>query len=127
MRVDISSREDIKFIITKFYNELLGDPKMFPFFKNIVADNHLQSHIEVITNFWSDILLDTAVYSNNVMKKHLDQNAFTRFKKQHFTIWISYLFATIDNYFEGQKCNLMKNRATSIATVMQLKMNVYEN
>ena len=126
MKQDISSRKDIKLIITKFYELLLMDEKMIPFFKDIITENNLEEHIDVITDFWSDILFDTNTYSNNVMKKHVDKNVFVTFKKEHFTIWISYLFKTINFYFEGEKAISMKNRARSIATVMELKMGVYK-
>ena len=99
---------------------------MIPFFNEIIAQNHLEEHLEVITDFWNDILFHTTTYKNNTMQKHLDKNAFVEFKKEHFTIWTSYLFQTIDAYFKGVVAEQMKNRATSIATVMQLKMNVYK-
>ena len=127
MKSDISSLKDIKFIITKFYDKLLSDDKMIPFFKEIVEENHLEQHLDIISDFWNDILFDTYTYSNNVMKKHLDKNAFITFNKEHFTIWVSYLFETIDAYFEGENAHNMKSRARSIATVMQLKMNVYKS
>lgn len=126
MKPDIASLQDIKLIITKFYDKLLIDDKMIPFFEDIVAQNHLEEHLNIISDFWNDILFDTNTYSNNVMKKHLDKNAFVAFKKEHFTIWVSYLFDTIDTYFEGENAHNMKNRARSIATVMELKMNVYK-
>lgn len=126
MKPDISSLQDINFIITKFYDKLLADSKMIPFFEEIVAQNHLEEHIKIISDFWNDILFDTVTYSNNVMQKHLDKNAIVQFKKEHFAIWVSYLFSTIDNYFEGENAHNMKNRARSIATVMELKMNVYK-
>lgn len=122
---DISSRKDIKLIIAKFYDLLLEDIKMFPFFEDIVVKKHLEEHLEIITDFWTDILLDTTSYKNNTMQKHLDKNAFVQFKKEHFTIWTSYLFQTINANFRGEISERMKNRATSIATVMQLKMNLY--
>ena len=125
MKKDISSRKDIKFIISKFYELLLVDEKMIPFFKDIVAQNHLEEHLEVISDFWNDILFDTTTYKNNTMQKHLDKNAFVKFEKAHFAIWTSYLFQTIDTNFEGEISQRMKNRATSIATVMQLKMKLY--
>ena len=125
MKKDISSRKDIKFIISKFYELLLVDEKMIPFFKDIVAQNHLEEHLEVISDFWNDILFDTTTYKNNTMQKHLDKNAFVKFQKAHFAIWTSYLFQTIDTNFEGEISQRMKNRATSIATVMQLKMKLY--
>lgn len=127
MKPDISSRKNIKLIITKFYDKLLIDDKMLPFFEDIVQENQLEHHLEIITDFWNDILFDTITYQNNVMQKHLDKNTFVKFQKEHFTIWVSYFFTTIDTYFEGQNASKMKTRAQSIATVMQLKMNLYQN
>lgn len=127
MKPDISSRKDLKLILTKFYDLLLVDKKMIPFFEEIVAQNHLKEHLEIITDFWNDILFHTTTYKNNTMQKHLDKNAFVQFNKEHFTIWTSYLFETIDANFNGEIANNMKNRARSIATVMQLKMNLYKD
>lgn len=59
MKPDILSIEDIHFVIKKFYDNLLTDGKVTPFFENIVQQNHLESHIQVIANFWNDILFDT--------------------------------------------------------------------
>ncbi|WP_299061946.1 group III truncated hemoglobin [uncultured Polaribacter sp.] len=126
MKPDITSRKDIKHIITKFYDQLLVDEKMTPFFEDIVQKNHLEEHLEIISDFWNDILFDTNTYKNNVMQKHVDKNVFIAFKKEHFTIWISYLFETIDAFFDGENAINMKNRARSIATVMELKMGVYQ-
>ena len=84
MKLDISSRKDIKLIITKFYELLLVDENMIPFFEDIVVQNQLEEHIEIITDFWSDLLFDTNSYANNVMKKHVDKNVFVAFKKVTF-------------------------------------------
>lgn len=127
MKSDISKRENIKLIITKFYDKLLVDEKMMPFFKEIVQKNQLEHHLEIIMDFWNDILFDTNVYQSNVMQKHLNKDAFVKFQKEHFAIWVSYFSETIDTYFEGNNAQIMKTRAASIATVMKLKMNVYEN
>lgn len=125
MKADISCRKDIKQIISKFYEKLLVDEKMIPFFSDIVIENQLEHHLEVITDFWNDIIFDTISYSNNVMKKHLDKNVFVTFKKEHFTLWVSYFLETIDAYFVGENSERMKTRAQSIATVMQLKLNLF--
>lgn len=125
MKPDISSRKDIKLIITKFYELLLADQKMLPFFTDIVAENQLEPHVEIISDFWNDIIFDTMTYQNNVMQKHLDKNVFVAFKKEHFTLWVSYFFETIDAHYTGNNSERMKARAQSIATVMQLKLNLY--
>ena len=126
MKQDISSRKDIHFIITAFYKKLVADEKMLPFFEVIIKENHLEEHIETITNFWQDILLYTSSYSNNVMQKHLEFNKKIVFEKEHFTTWLSYLKTTIDTSFEGQSAQNMKDRAASIAMVMQVKLEHYD-
>jgi hemoglobin len=126
MKQDIASREDIHFIITEFYKKLTSDKIMLPFFEEIVKENHLEEHINIISDFWNDILFYTNSYANNVLQKHLDFNKKVAFKKEHFTIWLNYLITTIDESFEGQNAQNMKDRALSIATVMQVKFKLYQ-
>jgi hemoglobin len=124
---DIVARKDIRLIITKFYDKLLADKKMLPFFEEIVSNHQLNHHLEIITDFSNDILFDTITYNNNVMQKHVNKNTFINFRKEHFAIWISYFIETIATFFEGKNSEKMKTRAQSIAVVMQLKMNIYNN
>mgnify|MGYP001098311127 CR=1 FL=1 len=126
MKPDILSRKDIQLIITAFYEKLLGDEKMRPFFEDIVNQHQLEHHLEIITDFWNDILFDTSTYHENVMQKHLAKNTFVTFQQEHFTRWVSYFFSSIDTLFEGDTAIKMKARAQSIATVMQLKLNIYD-
>ena len=126
MQQDISSREDIHFIITEFYKKLISDSEMLPFFEEIVQQNHLEKHLEIITDFWQDILFQTNSYQNNVLQKHLDFNEKVRFKKVHFKKWLFYLQTTIDASFKGQVAQNMKDRANSIAMVMQVKFKLYD-
>jgi hemoglobin len=123
MTSDIASLQDIHQIITQFYEKLLNDVTMRPFFEAIVQQNQLEHHIEIITHFWHDILFDTHLYHENVMQKHLQQNALIPFEKGHFERWTSYFTTTINASFEGVQATKMKQRALSIATVMQLKMH----
>mgnify|MGYP000586754753 CR=1 FL=1 len=126
MKKDITSRKDIKHIISKFYDKLLNDNEMLPYFKEIVAQNHLEKHLEIITDFWEDILFHSYNYKNNPMQKHLDFNKKIKFSKEHFTIWLNYFNTSVNEYFNGENAVIIKNRAQSIATVMQLKMNLYK-
>ena len=127
MKTDILSRADIKFIISNFYKKLLNDKTMFPFFKEIVEKQTLEPHLEIISNFWQDILFHTHNYKNNPMQIHLDFHQKMNFERKHFEIWLQYLSQSIDESFVGINSRNMKNRATSIANVMQVKMNLYSN
>lgn len=125
MKEDILHRRDIKFIISEFYQKLLTDNQMAPFFQELVLSNHLEAHLEMITDFWEDLLLDSHLYSNNVLKKHMDIHQKLPFQKLHFDVWLGYLIDTIEASYEGLKADQMIARARSIATVMQVKFNLY--
>lgn len=125
MKKEITTREDIHFIISEFYKLLIADSNMLPFFKEIVDNNHLPEHLEIITDFWEDLLLETYKYKNNPMQKHLDFQKKVSFEKKHFDLWLKYLHQTIDANFLGETAHAMKTRASSIAMVMQLKMNLH--
>lgn len=125
MKKDIATRADIKLIITKFYDRLLADKKMFPFFEEIIVKNHLEKHLELITDFWEDMLLYSHKYKNNPMQKHIDFAKKIPFSKNDFTLWLQHLNSSIDDFFDGENAHIMKTRAQSIATVMQLKLNLY--
>ena len=123
---DISNREDIHFIITKFYEKLVTDTEMLPFFDAILKQNHLDDHINVIADFWNDILFYTTSYQNNVLQKHLSFDDKVTFKKAHFEKWLHYLTKTVQDFFKGQNAQNMLDRANSIAQVMQVKMKLYD-
>lgn len=122
---DISTRKDIKFIITSFYDKLLSETQMLPFFTKFLKGNFLEEHLETITDFWEDVLFDTISYKANLLKKHIDFHDNLPFEEEHFSIWVSYFFDTINESFSGINAEKMKNRANSIATVMKIKMNIY--
>ena len=125
MKEDIQSREDLEKIISLFYEKLIQDDLMYPFFEEIVAEKTLASHLSIIVDFWEDILFQTYKYRNNPMKKHLDFHKKMSFEKEHFQRWLSYLNRTIDDDYQGLISERMKARANSIAMVMQTKLNLY--
>ena len=122
---DISTRKDIYNIIKLFYDKMIADETMVVFFEEFINNKTLEEHFISITDFWEDILFNTNNYSKNVMQKHLIASQKNKFEKHHFINWLHYLTSTIDGNFKGLQAELMKNRAQSIATVMQVKMNVY--
>lgn len=127
MKPDIQSRQDLETIIPNFYKKLISDQTLFPFFEEIVNTNSLEHHLSIIIDFWQDLLFQTYLYKNNPMQKHLDFHQKMKFEKHHFALWLQYLTETIDEGFEGENALNMKTRASSIATVMQLKMDLYES
>ncbi len=119
---DIQNRKDIHFLIDEFYKKLLSDKLVKHFFEDIIEQNHLTEHIEVITDFWNGILFNAPDYNRNAMKPHLDLNKIKPFKNEHFKRWLQHFTSSIDENFKGDKAEMAKTRALSIATVMEIKM-----
>jgi len=119
---DIQNRNDVFLIMNKFYSKLLKDKLVKHFFDDIIAQNHLEEHLETITDFWNGILFNDTAYKNNALQPHLVLNKVKPFKKEHFNTWLHHFRTTIDDHFKGEKAEMAKTRALSIATVMEIKM-----
>lgn len=122
MKNDIENREDIYLFIKEFYSKLLIDDLLKHFFESIVHQKHLDEHLETITDFWNGILFNDTTYQRNAMQPHILLNRTFPFKKEHFKVWLHHFSSSIDENFSGQKAEMAKIRALSIATVMEIKM-----
>ena len=118
---DITDRTDIELLMNTFYGRLLADENINYIFTD-VAKIDMKTHIPVIANFWESVLLNKNVYHNNAMKIHMDLNDKTSLTKMHFDIWLQHFNTTVDELFEGDIALLAKQRAKSVATVMQIKI-----
>jgi hemoglobin len=56
------------------------------------------------------------------MITHIRLHALTTLTKSHFDRWKKLFIETVDDCFEGEKAELAKQRAISIATMMQIKI-----
>ena len=121
MKKDIGNREDIDLLMNVFYEKLLKDDSINYIFTDVIKIN-IKTHIPVIADFWESILFSSISYSNNLMKIHLDIQNKTPLLKHHFDTWLGYFNSTVDELFEGSVALKAKERALSIATVMQIKI-----
>ena len=121
MKKDIENREDLYLLVKEFYVKLLNDESISYIFTD-VAKIDLDEHLPVLVDFWDMVLFQTDTYKKNAMQPHMQLHLQTRFEKHHFDTWLRYFKATVDELFEGEKAFLAKERAVSIATIMQIKM-----
>lgn len=122
MKNDITNREDLLKLVTLFYEKLLADPSISYLFTE-VSKIDLSHHLPVLVDFWDNFLFQSDTYRKNAMQPHLDLHAQSPLTKEHFITWLSYFKASVDELFEGEKAFQAKERATSIATVMQIKIS----
>ena len=112
---DLTSKNDITFLVDEFYGKVLKDDTLAPFFSRLDFDMHKPKMV----NFWSFVLLDEAGYTTDVTKKHLNMPL----KKEHFDRWIELFNVTVDTHFKGEKADLAKQRAFLVRWTIESKMN----
>ncbi len=120
---DIVTREDLELLMNDFYSKLLNDVQIGYIFTE-VAQINLKKHLPVLVDFWEQTLFYRGGYKNNVLQIHKDLNEKTALNAGHFQIWLAYFNKTVDENFKGEFAEKIKVKALSIATVMQLKIEV---
>lgn len=118
---DIEGWDDLLQVMTDFYGLMLSDDELRPIFVD-VARIQLDEHLPVLADFWEGILFGTSKYRNNPMAVHLDLHRKHALTPRHFELWLGYLNKAVDEGFQGPVAFRMKERALSIATVMQIKI-----
>lgn len=118
---DIQTREDIALLMQEFYTKLFQDDSINYIFTDIAKIN-LEEHLPILINFWEQSIFRTGGYKNNVMKIHLDLNNKVTFTNEHFETWLKHFNNTVNLLFKGDNAEIIKTRALSIATIMQIKM-----
>lgn len=118
---DIQTRADLELLMQRFYDRLLTDDSINYIFTD-VAKIDLPQHLPHIVDFWELSIFHTGNYKKNVMKVHLNLNEIERLTGTHFQTWLSHFNASVDENFSGNNAELIKTRALSIATVMQIKI-----
>lgn len=118
---DITTREDLTRLMESFYQKALQDVVIGHFFTE-VAPLKMETHIPLIVDFWETIIFDKAKYRGNVFGVHEHLHQVSAFKEEHFDRWIVLFKETVNELFFGEKAEIIKQKAESIATVMKIKL-----
>lgn len=122
MKPDVTTRTQLEAMLAHFYTLALKDDEIGFFFTRVVPLD-MEKHLPVITDFWESVVLGTRGYSKNVMALHQHIHQLSAIRKEHLDRWVSLFTQTIHYHFEGPNATLMAQRATSIATLMNGKLN----
>jgi dephospho-CoA kinase len=113
---ELNNREDIDFLVHSFYEQVLKDEMLAPFFQTLDFGRHLPKMID----FWCFVLLGETGYSTNVVEKHIHMPL----KAEHFERWLHIFNRTLDEFFDGENVEIAKQRAFTIAWTTKSKMNL---
>ena len=117
----LESREDIEFLVNRFYDKVGSDPTI-GFFFNDVAKVDWSHHLPKMYAFWETLLFGKASYKGNPMAIHFPINQKVALEKAHFEHWIQLWKQTIEENFSGEMADLAIYKATNIANLMAYKM-----
>jgi hemoglobin len=121
MKRDIENRRNIETLVNHFYEKVKSDPIIGYIFTDIAHVNW-EKHLPVMYNFWENAIFYTGTYNGNPMQIHQHLHRVANLKTEHFEQWIRLFTSSVDELFEGDNANLIKQRAISISTVMQIKI-----
>ncbi|MDH5397480.1 MAG: group III truncated hemoglobin [Cyclobacteriaceae bacterium] len=119
---DIENRNDIELLVNTFYEHARSD-KVIGYFFNEVVEINWPDHIQKITDFWETTLLGNMKYTGNPMSVHFEINQLAPLEKSHFQQWIVIFERTVDELFSGENATTIKERAKSIALLMNYKIS----
>ena len=121
MKKDIANRSDIEQFIKSFYDKVLKDETIGFIFTDIAKVNW-EKHLPIMYDFWENVIFFTGKYSGDPMNVHTNLNNLIELKPIHFKEWTLLFNQTIDELFSGENAERAKQRAMSIATIMQVKL-----
>ncbi|MBL0343119.1 MAG: group III truncated hemoglobin [Bacteroidetes bacterium] len=121
MKTEISGRTEIELLVNKFYEKVQKDDLIGFFFTAIIPVDW-DKHLPVMYDFWEGIVFGTGTYQGNTMAKHLNLHNKSSMESKHFERWLELFNTTVDENFIGSNALLIKQRALSISTVIQIKI-----
>lgn len=121
MKRDIENKEDIILLVNTFYEQVKGDNLIAGFFIDVIPVDW-EKHLPKMYSFWENVLFHQGSYTGNPMLKHQHLHQKCPMHAAHFKRWLQLFNRTVDDLYVGDNAALIKQRAFSIATVMQVKI-----
>ena len=116
---DITTEEDIKLLVDRFYARVLADPLLAPVFVDF-AHVDFSHHLPQLYDYWSGILLGTARYQGFPMRKHFP----LPIGLAHFEQWLALFGTTVDAHFAGPTAELAKQQALHVGRVFATRLGL---
>jgi hemoglobin len=120
----IASREDVDFLVRRFYEQVRDNELLGPVFNGVVQD--WEVHLVHLSDFWEMILLQTGPGAGkfNPTKVHREVDAKVDYSidQVHFGNWLELWFGTIDQYYEGEVAEYAKEHARRMAHMLFMRI-----
>lgn len=122
MKKEIQNIEDIKIIVDTFYGKVREDEMLADVFNNVIQDRWPQ-HLEKMYRFWQTVLLEEHTYNGSPFIPHVNLPV----EKEHFDRWLKLFYATVDDFYIGEKADRAKWQGERMAQMFHMKIEHYRN
>ena len=102
----------IRAVVDQFYARVRRDDIIGPVFNRIIAETAWPHHLDLITDFWSSMLLGSGRYAGRPMPKHL---AIGELEDRHFARWLALFRDTVETLCPPAAAALFVDRAERVA------------
>ena len=120
------NRENIILMVNTFYEQVREDAILSVIFDDIMKVDW-EAHLPKIYDFWESVLLSTGAYKGNPMEVHIAISKIVKLEKPHFERWLELFKENAAKLFEEAQAKYITQKAFSIATLMEIKVNQYGN
>ena len=122
LMTDIQTQKDLYFLVDAFYKKLLVDHRINFIFTDVVKIK-IEEHLPILVTFWSQMILGTGGYTNNLTDIHLKVDKLQHLTPSMFDIWLEYFNKTVDGNFCGNNANELKLHAKNLSVILQIKIS----
>ena len=118
---DILTQSDLYFLVDAFYEKLLNDHLISYIFTDVVKIK-IEEHLPILVTFWSQAILGTGGYTNNLTNIHLKVNELESLTPELFDIWLVHFNNTVNENFMGNNADEIKKQAQNLSIILQIKI-----
>ena len=104
----------IRLVVTSFYDRVRADDFLGSIFTAAIKD--WVAHINILTRFWSSIILMDRSYHGTPLQAHL---ALPKLEPAHFKHWLALFEATLIEHCTAEQADVFRIRAHRIAQSFQ--------
>lgn len=119
------NEENIELLVRTFYDEVLKDPLLAPFFIKILGDDihneKWEEHLLLLTEFWKFVALGYDGYKGNPLQPHLLIKGISR---DAFKSWLQLFHQTVDTLYTPSNSEYFKQKSTDIANNFMRKLSL---
>lgn len=123
-KTPIQTREEVDFLVRRFYDKVRVHPTLGPIFNGVVEDWEI--HLVHLSDFWEMVLLQTGPgagrFNPTKVHREVDSAVDNSIEQAHFGNWLELWFTTIDEYFEGEVANYAKEHARRMAHMLFMRI-----